>query len=53
MKKSSYKDMDDNLGEESCENKKRGRKSKKQNDKEIMNEYKQDIDRETSIARQR
>lgn len=53
MKKGSYNDMEDYLGDDKQDNKKRGRKSKKPNDKEILNEYKHDIDRETSIARQR
>ena len=53
MKKSSYIDSDDYLGEDKSDSKKRGRKSKKQNDKEILNEYKHDIEQETSVARQR
>jgi len=53
MKKSSYIDSDDYLGEDKSDSKKRGRKSKKQNDKEILNEYKHDIEHETSVARQR
>ena len=53
MKKSSYIDSDDYLGEDKTDIKKRGRKSKKQNDKEILNEYKHDIEHETSVARQR
>ena len=53
MKKSSYIDSDDYLGEDKTDSKKRGRKSKKQNDKEILNEYKHDIEHETSVARQR
>jgi len=53
MKKSSYIDSDDYLGEDKTDIKKRGRKSKKQNDKEILNEYKHDIEQETSVARQR
>jgi len=53
MKKSSYIDHDNYLGEDKVDIKKRGRKSKKPNDKEMLNEYKHDIDRETSIARQR
>ena len=53
MKKSSYIDNDDYVGEEKTDIKKRGRKSKKQNDKELLNEYKQDIEHETSIARQK
>ena len=53
MKKSSYIDSDDYLGEDKTDSKKRGRKSKKQNDKEILNEYKHDIEQETSVARQR
>jgi len=53
MKKGSYNDMEDYLGDDKQDNKKRGRKSKKPNDKEMLNEYKHDIDRETSIARQR
>lgn len=53
MKKSSYVDHDENLGEDKHEIKKRGRKSKKQNDKELLNEYKHDIEHETSIARQK
>ena len=53
MKKSSYIDCDDYLGEDKSDIKKRGRRSRKQNDKEILNEYKHDIEHETSIARQR
>jgi len=53
MKKSAYIDSDDYLGEDKTDSKKRGRKSKKQNDKEILNEYKHDIEHETSVARQR
>ena len=53
MKKGAYYDNDDYLGDEKPEPKKRGRKPRKQNDKEIMNEYKTDIDREQSIMRQR
>jgi phosphate starvation-inducible PhoH-like protein len=53
MKKGSYNDMEDYLGDDKQDNKKRGRKSKKPNDKEMLNEYKHDIDHETSIARQR
>lgn len=53
MKKSSYIDSDDYLGEDKTDIKKRGRKSKKLNDKEILNEYKHDIEQETSVARQR
>lgn len=53
MKKNSHYDGDDYLGDEKPEPKKRGRKSKKQNDKEILHEYKSEIERETSIARQR
>jgi phosphate starvation-inducible protein PhoH and related proteins len=53
MKKNSHYDCDDYMGEEKPDMKRRGRKSKKQNDKEIMNEFKQDIERETSISRQR
>lgn len=53
MKKSSYIDNDDYVGEEKTDIKKRGRKSKKQNDKELLNEYKHDIENETSIARQK
>ena len=53
MKKSSHIDRDDYLGEDKSDIKKRGRRSRKQNDKEILNEYKHDIERETSIARQR
>ena len=53
MKKSSYIDRDDYLGEDKSDIKKRGRRSRKQNDKEILNEYKHDIEHETSIARQR
>ena len=53
MKKSSYIDSDDYLGEDKADSKKRGRKSKKQNDKEILNEYKHDIEHETSVARQK
>ena len=45
--------MDDYLGDEKPDHKKRGRKSKKQNDKEILKEYHTDIENETSIARQR
>ena len=52
MKKSCI-DMDDYLGDEKPDHKKRGRKSKKQNDKEILKEYHTDIENETSIARQR
>ena len=53
MKKSSYIDSDDYLGEDKTDIKKRGRKSKKLNDKEMLNEYKHDIEQETSVARQR
>lgn len=53
MKKSAYIDRDDYLGEDNSDIKKRGRRSRKQNDKEILNEYKHDIEHETSIARQR
>ena len=53
MKKSSYIDQYDYLGEDKSDIKKRGRRSRKQNDKEILNEYKHDIEHETSIARQR
>jgi len=53
MKKSSYIDCDDYLGEDKSDIKKRCRRSRKQNDKEILNEYKHDIEHETSIARQR
>lgn len=53
MKKSSYIDRDDYLGEDKSDIKKRGRRSRKQNDKEILNEYKHEIESETSIARQR
>ena len=53
MKRSSHIDQDDYLGEDKTDIKKRGRRSRKQNDKEIMNEYKHDIEHETSIARQR
>ena len=52
MKKSCI-DMDDYLGDEKPDHKKRGRKSKKQNDKEILKEYHTDIENETSITRQR
>ena len=52
MKKSSYNGENDNLGEESYD-KKRGRKSKKQNDKELMKEYKHDIEGESTLAKQR
>jgi phosphate starvation-inducible protein PhoH len=52
MKKSCI-DMDDYLGDEKPDHKKRGRKSKKQNDKEILKEYHTDIENETSISRQR
>ena len=45
--------MDDYLGDEKPDHKKRGRKSKKQNDKEILKEYHTDIENETSITRQR
>jgi phosphate starvation-inducible protein PhoH len=45
--------MDDYLGDEKPDHKKRGRKSKKQNDKEILKEYHTDIENETSISRQR
>lgn len=53
MKRSSHIDQDDYLGEDKTDIKKRGRRSRKQNDKEILNEYKHDIEHETSIARQR
>jgi phosphate starvation-inducible PhoH-like protein len=53
MKRSSHIDRDDYLGEDKTDIKKRGRRSRKQNDKEILNEYKHDIEHETSIARQR
>lgn len=53
MKKSANMVRDDYLGEDKPDNNKRGRKTKKQNDKEILNEYKHDIERETTIARQR
>ena len=53
MKKSSYIDQYDYLGEDKPDIKKRGRRSRKQNDKEILNEYKHDIEHETTIARQR
>lgn len=53
MKKSSHIDRDDYLGEDKPDIKKRGRRSRKQNDKEILNEYTHDIEHETSIARQR
>ena len=53
MKKGSYIDNDDYVGEEISDIKKRGRKTKKQNDKELLNEYKHDIENETSIARQK
>jgi phosphate starvation-inducible PhoH-like protein len=52
MKKTSY-ERDDFIGEERSDNKKYGRKTKKPNDKELVKEYKDDIDRETSIAKQR
>ncbi len=52
MKKSCI-DMDDYLGDEKPDHKKRGRKSKKQNYKEILKEYHTDIENETSITRQR
>lgn len=52
MKKISQ-ERDDFIGDERSENKKYGRKTKKTNDKEIVKEYKQDIDREKSIAIQR
>ena len=53
MKKASLYDCDNYLGDEKLEYKKRGRKSKKQNDKELMNEFKPEIEYETSIAKQR
>ena len=53
MKKSSHIVRDDYLGEDKPDIKKRGRRSRKQNDKEILNEYKHDIEHETTIARQR
>ena len=53
MQKSSYIDHDNYLGEDKHEIKKRGRKSKKPNDKELLNEYKHDIEHETSVARQK
>lgn len=52
MKKIVY-DRDDFIGEERSDNKKYGRKTKKPNDKEIAKEYKQDIERERSISKQR
>ena len=52
MKKSCI-DMDDYLGDEKPDHKKRGRKSKKQNDKELMKEYKHDIEGESTLAKQR
>lgn len=52
MKKIIY-DRDDFIGEERSENKKYGRKTKKPNDKEIVKEYKQDIERERVISKQR
>ena len=53
MKKSSYTDRDNYLGEDTHDIKKRGRKSKKPNDTELLNEYKHDIEHETSVARQK
>jgi phosphate starvation-inducible protein PhoH and related proteins len=53
MKKSAYIDRETYLGEDTHDIKKRGRKSKKPNDKELLNEYKHDIEHETSVARQK
>jgi len=52
MKKISC-ERDDFIGDERSDNKKYGRKTKKTNDKEIVKEYKQDIEREKTIANQR
>jgi phosphate starvation-inducible PhoH-like protein len=52
MKKISY-ERDDFIGDERIDNKKCVRKTKKTNDKEIVKEYRQDIEREKSIAKQR
>ena len=41
------------FGEEPNEDKRRGRKSKKNNNAELMNEFRDEIDNESSIARQR
>ena len=41
------------LGEEPNEDKRRGRKSKKNNNAELMNEFRDEIDNESSIAKQR
>jgi phosphate starvation-inducible protein PhoH len=41
------------FGEEPNEDKRRGRKSKKNNNAELMNEFRDEIDDESSIARQR
>ena len=41
------------FGEEPNDDKKRGRKSKKNNNAELMNEFRDEIDNESSIARQR
>jgi len=41
------------LGEEPSEDKRRGRKSKKNNNAELMNEFRDEIDNESSIAKQR
>jgi len=53
MKKGAYIDRDNYLGEDTHDIKKRGRKSNKPNDKELLNEYKHDIEHETSVARQK
>jgi phosphate starvation-inducible protein PhoH len=41
------------LGEEPNEDKRRGRKTKKNNNSELMNEFRDEIDNESSIAKQR
>ena len=46
-------DFSRDLGEPKPENKRRNRKSKKQNEKEIMNDYYSDFARETSVSKQR
>lgn len=46
-------DFSRDLGEPKPENKRRNRKSKKQNEKEIMNDYYSDFAREPSVSKQR
>ena len=55
MKHSSNNDSEDNFGDALPDHKRRGKKSKKQNEKEIMHEYSAEIEKEQdkSAAKQR